>query len=174
MRLDERVLAVHARQQVRHHLLGRDLVDELEDGGLLARLQEVDLAEQLPDVEPVLVRLEHLDDRGLRVLVLAEQVDEPVDVVPLVARERPGRAGDRARIAVGEAASDQRQGLVADEAAQELDVLDRLALVGRGEGFEDLRHGPRAELAELGKQLLAAGRGRVGFLTNLRNEPIGL
>ncbi len=67
-------------------LFGRDLVDELEDGGLLARLQEVDLAEQLPDVEPVLVRLEHLDDRGLRVLVLAEQVDEAIDVVPLVAR----------------------------------------------------------------------------------------
>ena len=89
MRLDERVLAVHARQQIGHHLLGRDLVDELEDGGLLARLQEVDLGEQLADVEPVLVRLQHLDDRGLRVLVLAEQIDEPIDVVALVARRAP-------------------------------------------------------------------------------------
>ena len=43
VRLDERVFAVHARQQVGDHLLRRHLVDELEDGGLLARLQEVDL-----------------------------------------------------------------------------------------------------------------------------------
>ena len=120
------------------------------------------------------MRLEHLDDRGLRVLVLAEQVDEPIDVESLVARQRPSRARDRAGIAVREAARDQRQGLVADEAAQELDVLDRLALVGRRERFEDLRNGPGPELAELGKQLLAVGRGRVRLLANLRDQPIGL
>jgi hypothetical protein len=77
-------------------------------------------------------------------------------------------------VAVGEATGNQRQGLVTDEAAQDLDVLGRLALVGRGEGFEDLRNGRCPKLAELGEQLLAAGGGRVRFLTNLRDEPIGL
>ena len=77
---------VNARQQIGDHLLGRDLVDQLEDRGFLARLQEVDLGEQLADVEAVLVRLEHLDDAGLGVVVLSEQVHEPIDVVALVVR----------------------------------------------------------------------------------------
>ena len=149
VRLDERVLAIQTRQQVGDHFLRRDLVDELEDGGFFARLQEVDLRQQLPDVEPILVRLEHLDDRGFRVLVLAEQVHEPIDVEALVAREGPGGPGHRARVAVCEPASDQRQCLVAREAAQQLDVLDRLALVGGGQRFEDLRDRARAELPSL-------------------------
>ena len=33
---------------------------------------------------------------------------------------------------------------------------------------------PGAELSQLGEQLLAVGRGRIRFLTNLRDEPIGL
>ena len=118
--------------------------------------------------------LEDLDDRGLRVLVLAEQVDEAIDVEFLVAGQRPSRAGHRPRIAVREAASDQRQGFVADEAAQKLDVLDRLALVGGRKRFEDLGNSPGPELAELGKQLLAVAGGRVPLLANLRNQPISL
>ena len=118
---------------------------------------------------------EHLDDRGFRVLVLAEQVHEPVDVEAFVARQRPGGAGDRARVAVREPASDQRQRLVADEAAQQLDVLDRLALVGGRQRFEDLRHRARCRaLPSFANSFFPLPESGSGFLANLRNQPIGL
>ena len=52
-----------------------DVVDELEDGRLFARLQIVDLTEQLANVDPFLVGRENLDDRRLGDVVLGEQID---------------------------------------------------------------------------------------------------
>jgi hypothetical protein len=172
--LHDRILAVHARHEVRHVLFGRDLVDQLEDGGFLARLEVIDLAEELAHVDPLLVRREDLDDGRLRHVVLAEQVDEAVDVVALVRRKRPRRAGHGAGVRIGKAPSDERQRLVVDEAAQQLHVLNGLPLVGRRERFEDLRHGPVTELGELLERFLGGGGARVRFLPNLRDEAVGL
>src|SRR5213078_428355 len=115
-----------------------------------------------------------LDERRLRGVVLAQEVDEAVDAVTPVRRQRPGGARYRARVAVCEAAEDDGQGLVVDQAAEKLDVFHCLALVGRGERLEDLRHCAIAELAELLERLLRVRRGRICFLSNPRDQPIGL
>ena len=111
---------------------------------------------------------------GLRVFVLAEQIDEPIDVEALVARQRPSRAGDRAGIAVGEAARDQRQGLVADEAAQDFDVLAVWRLSAEARASRILGIAPVPSLPSLANSFLPVAEEGSRLLTNLRDQPIGL
>src|SRR5690606_31310104 len=161
------VLAVRPLDQVRQEVLGRDVVDQLKDRRFLVRLQVVDLIQQLTNAQPVLVGRQHLDQRGLGIIVLAEQVDQAVHVVARARRQRGDRALYRACVRIREPADDDVQRLVGDQRGQNLDVLDHLPTVGAGNGVENLRDGGRAELAELFERLPGGGRARVGGVLDL-------
>ncbi len=101
-------------------------------------------------------------------LLSGREAGDPAGVAA-AARQRPSRAGYRARVRMGEAARDQRQCFVIDQAAQQLDVFDGLTFVRRPQGFENLGHGAIAELAQFLERFFGNGRSRIGLVSNLRN-----
>ncbi len=101
-----------------------------EQGRLLVRVLLVGGIQQVAQVEAVLLRRDHVEDRGLGDRRVLQQIEQQVRRVVARGGERPGDACDRARVLLRQRLGDQREGLVVDQRRQRLDERDRLALVG--------------------------------------------
>ena len=172
MNLDRRILAAHPVDQVRHHVLGNDVLDDPEQGRFFLRLQFVGSPQQIVDAEVVLVDFEDLDERGFGDLLVLKEVEQRVGVVVVGARERPGRAGYDALAAVRQAFLVELQGLVVDVACENVNEHHRVFLVAHRECVDDSRNDFRAELLQALDGLHGSGRARVGLAGEVADQLI--
>ncbi len=96
------IAATHARDEVRNHLRPDHALDDPEDGRLLLDVEVVGALQQLVHAQVLLVDLQHLDQCGLRHLVVLEPVEELVDVVIGGTAQRPRGAFYNTLVAVSQ------------------------------------------------------------------------
>ena len=101
MHPNDGVLTRHAINQVGHHVLGDDLLDDLEERRFLFWLDLVGAPHQLVHADLLLVNLEDLDQGALGDLGIVKKLEQFVGVIVRAAGQGPGGAGDDALGAVG-------------------------------------------------------------------------
>ncbi len=78
---DCQILAAHPRNQIGHHVLCRDVTDDLEKCGLFAGLDLVNAAQQLAQIQALLLCPENVDKRRGRYVGIAEQIEKLIRIV---------------------------------------------------------------------------------------------
>ena len=81
MDLDDRVLATHTSDEVRHHFRPDNILDDLEDGRLFLGVQVVSALQQLVHAQVLLMDAQHLDQRRLRHFGVLKPLQQGVRVV---------------------------------------------------------------------------------------------
>jgi hypothetical protein len=158
----DRILALHAPDQLRDRGLVGDLADDPKQRGLLVRLLRVGGVQQLAHREARLLAGDHLEDRGLGDARRVERLEQHVRRVVAAAGECPGDARNHPRAALDEPAHELRKGLLADERAEHLHECQGGRLVRLGERSEDRFDGSRTDLFQARDGFLGGRVRRIG------------
>ncbi len=172
MQPGDRVLAVQAPDQLRQVVVGGQLAQDAEQGGLFIGFLLVRGRQQLAHRESAAMRGDHVQQRGLGDAFGIQGVEQHGRRVGAAAGQGPGDPGDHARAARDHGFDEFREGFLVDEARQDFDIGDRRDLVGVSQRRGDRLDGAGAELAQFGNGLLGLRSGDIGRFLELRNEPV--
>ncbi len=167
------VLALHPAEQLGNGRSVCDLADDAEQRRFLVRLLRIRAAQQFAHAEARFLRGNHLEDGGLGDPGGRQRLQQQVRREVAATRQRPGDSGDDPRAALDEPLHEQREGLLADQAAQCLDERQRRVLVGIRQSREHRFDRPGTEFCQSGHGLLSGRAGRIGGGSDLGDQPVG-
>ncbi len=117
----DRVLAVHAAQELAHRVVVRDIANYPEEGRFLVRLLRVGRIQQLTYAEARLLGSNHFEYRGLCDAWCREGLEQEVWRIVTIAGQRPGNPRDDPWAALDEAFDELREGFQAHQAGKHFD-----------------------------------------------------
>ncbi len=129
------ILALDATGEFPETVLIGDLGDDAEQRRLLVGLLRIGGRQQLPQVEPVTLSVDDLEQRGFGYALRVQRIQQQPRRVAAIAGESPGDAGRDARATVAQALQEQRKGLVGHQGGEHIDQRHGGVLVGVGKGW---------------------------------------